>query len=124
VSPGRSFVVGRDEGVDLQIIDAMVSRHHLLLQPAERGWQLVDQSRNGSFVNVKRAGRFCASSSRPSPLRSVRPIDASTRLAAAGSCRVRGRPGQYQMVFAGVSGPYTGTPAPNRSATLRYNSPD
>ncbi|HEV7453146.1 MAG TPA: FHA domain-containing protein [Pseudonocardiaceae bacterium] len=58
VPPGQSFVVGRDEGVDLQITDAMVSRHHLLLQPAERGWQLIDQSRNGSFVNGQRIDRL------------------------------------------------------------------
>jgi ABC transport system ATP-binding/permease protein len=58
VPQGRSFVVGRDGGVDLQIVDARVSRRHLLLQPADQGWQLIDQSRNGSFVDGQRVDRL------------------------------------------------------------------
>jgi ABC-type multidrug transport system ATPase subunit/pSer/pThr/pTyr-binding forkhead associated (FHA) protein len=58
VPPDRSFVIGRDENVDLQVADQMVSRRHLVLQPAEPGWQLMDQSRNGSFVNGRRVDRL------------------------------------------------------------------
>jgi pSer/pThr/pTyr-binding forkhead associated (FHA) protein len=57
-APDRSFVIGRDENVDLQVADQMVSRRYLMLQPAERGWQLIDQSRNGSFVNGRRVERL------------------------------------------------------------------
>ena len=76
VPPGRSFVVGRDEGVDLQITDAMVSRHHLLLQSAERGWQLIDQSRNGSFVNGQRVDRLAVT--QPVTVSLGAPADAPT----------------------------------------------
>lgn len=61
VPPERSFVIGRDESVDLQIINAMVSRRHLLLQPAGHSWQLIDQSRNGTFVNGQRITRAAIS---------------------------------------------------------------
>jgi ABC transport system ATP-binding/permease protein len=35
-----------------------VSRRHLVIQPAGQGWQLVDQSSNGSFVEGRRIGRL------------------------------------------------------------------
>ena len=58
VLPGRPFVVGRDESADLQILGPKVSRRHVVIQPVEQGWQVVDQSSNGSFVNGRRIGHL------------------------------------------------------------------
>lgn len=52
---GSPQVFGRDErsGLSLEEADHKLSREHFTLQRLEQGWQLRDQSRNGSFVNGK-----------------------------------------------------------------------
>lgn len=54
--PGRAYVFGREEGVDIVVPDALASRRHAELRWLEgRGWQLADLgSRNGTFVDGQR----------------------------------------------------------------------
>lgn len=54
--PGRSYVFGREDGVDIPVQDALASRRHAELRWTEgQGWSLVDMnSRNGTFVNSQR----------------------------------------------------------------------
>jgi hypothetical protein len=49
--PDRSYVFGREEGVDIPLQDALVSRRHAELVWAESAWEVKDLgSRNGVFV--------------------------------------------------------------------------
>jgi hypothetical protein len=57
--PGRPYVFGRDEGVDIVLQDALVSRRHAEVRSVESGgvitWQVADLgSRNGVLVNGTR----------------------------------------------------------------------
>lgn len=54
--PGRSYVFGREEGVDLVVQDALASRRHAELRwQDEGGWIFADLgSRNGTFVDGQR----------------------------------------------------------------------
>lgn len=54
--PGRTYVFGREDGVDIPVQDALASRRHAELRWDEKtGWFLVDLSaRNGTFVNSQR----------------------------------------------------------------------
>lgn len=54
--PGRTYVFGREEGVDIPVQDALASRRHAELRWDEKtGWFLVDlNARNGTFVNSTR----------------------------------------------------------------------
>jgi len=47
-------VIGRDGSADLRIDHPKVSRRHLLLSPVSQGWELRDESSNGSFVDGQR----------------------------------------------------------------------
>ena len=51
VRPGTEFVIGRDETCDLQVLGPQVSRRHLVVRPAGTTWEILDVSRNGSFVD-------------------------------------------------------------------------
>jgi hypothetical protein len=54
--PGRNYVFGREDGVDIPVQDALASRRHAELRWTEgQGWSLADMnSRNGTFVNGQR----------------------------------------------------------------------
>ncbi len=52
--PGAEFVVGRDETCDLQVLGSQVSRRHLVVRSGPVGWEVIDESRNGSFVGDRR----------------------------------------------------------------------
>ena len=54
--PGRTYVFGREEGIDIPVQDALASRRHAELRWTEgKGWSLADlNSRNGTFVNSQR----------------------------------------------------------------------
>ncbi|MCS6969787.1 MAG: FHA domain-containing protein [Planctomycetota bacterium] len=56
ILPNRAYVFGREEGVDIVVPDALVSRRHAELRWVEgSGWVLSDlNSRNGTFVNGQR----------------------------------------------------------------------
>jgi ABC transport system ATP-binding/permease protein len=54
---GAEFVIGRDETCDLQVLGPQVSRRHLVLRIGPLGWEVVDESRNGSFVGDRRLTR-------------------------------------------------------------------
>ncbi len=56
LKPGRSYVFGREAGVDILLQDALVSRRHAELHwHDENGWKMVDLgSRNGCSVNGTR----------------------------------------------------------------------
>ena len=51
--PGRNYILGREQGVDLHLQDALISRRHAELRFVPgNGWIFVDlNSRNGSIVN-------------------------------------------------------------------------
>ena len=71
-------------------------------------------------MTVNRAGDpVFASSSRPSPSASRRPIDWSSARAAAGSCGVCSASREYHFLLAGVSGPNTGRPAPRNTVSAK-----
>ena len=53
--PNRNYVIGRVDGVDIKVADALISRKHAELQWKEDAWFMVDlQSRNGVYVNGER----------------------------------------------------------------------
>lgn len=54
--PGRTYVFGREDGVDIPVQDALASRRHAELRWDDKtGWYLVDlNARNGTFVNSQR----------------------------------------------------------------------
>ena len=54
VAPTQRFVLGRGAGVDLVLDHPRVSRQHLVLEHASRGWTAVDHSRNGTFNGGER----------------------------------------------------------------------
>ena len=59
LKPGRSYVFGREAGVDIQVPDALVSRRHAEVRWREdAGWDLIDlESRNGVLLNGSRISR-------------------------------------------------------------------
>lgn len=56
--PGKGYVFGREEGVDILLQDALASRRHAEMRWNEEGYWLVADmgSRNGVLVNSKRIG--------------------------------------------------------------------
>lgn len=44
-------VIGRDPGVAIRVDDERISRHHVRLEPYREGWQAIDTSTNGMFVD-------------------------------------------------------------------------
>lgn len=56
--PAHAVIIGRSRRVDLPIRDALLSRKHCSLIPAEPGFRLLDlKSANGTFVNGERVER-------------------------------------------------------------------
>ena len=53
---GRTYVFGREDGIDIPVQDALASRKHAELRWNEgKGWSLADlNSRNGTFINSQR----------------------------------------------------------------------
>jgi pSer/pThr/pTyr-binding forkhead associated (FHA) protein len=50
--PGKPVVIGRSEGVDIQLLDARVSRRHAVIRESVAGFMIQDMStKNGTFVN-------------------------------------------------------------------------
>jgi hypothetical protein len=56
--PGKGYVFGREEGVDILLQDALASRRHAEMRWSDEGYWLVADlgSRNGVMVNGKRIG--------------------------------------------------------------------
>lgn len=54
--PGRSYILGREDGVDILLQDAAASRKHAEVKWSDAGyWTLIDlKSRNGVLVNGQR----------------------------------------------------------------------
>ncbi|MHA3702047.1 LmeA family phospholipid-binding protein [Jatrophihabitans sp. YIM 134969] len=51
LTPSRAWTVGRAPDADVVVDDGLVSRHHLVLEPAGPGWTVRDVSSNGSWLN-------------------------------------------------------------------------
>ncbi len=50
--PGKPVVIGRSEGVEIQLLDARVSRRHAVIRESVAGFMIQDMStKNGTFVN-------------------------------------------------------------------------
>ena len=50
--PAKPGVIGRSEGVDIQLLDARVSRRHAVIRESVAGFMIQDMStKNGTFVN-------------------------------------------------------------------------
>ncbi|CAG7572402.1 ABC-type multidrug transport system ATPase subunit [Barrientosiimonas humi] len=55
VSPGQRFVIGRDRGCDLTVVDSRVSRRHAEVRHEGGAWVVVDLgSSNGTYVGARR----------------------------------------------------------------------
>jgi pSer/pThr/pTyr-binding forkhead associated (FHA) protein len=57
VPPGRVFVIGRARSSDLRVTGEQVSRRHLLLEPVSGGWDAVDVSAAGTWLDGRRVSR-------------------------------------------------------------------
>lgn len=57
--PGKGYVFGREEGVDILLQDALASRRHAEMRWNDEGYWLVADlgSRNGVLINSKRIGQ-------------------------------------------------------------------
>lgn len=93
--PGGSRVtVGRDEASDVQVIDPLVSRLHVELLPGATGWEVVDRSRNGLWVDGTRRERVrLSAATHPRVMLSLGAPQGATQL---GLTVVRTRPAQQQ----------------------------
>lgn len=50
--PQKTVVIGRAEGVDIQLLDSRVSRRHAVIRESVAGFMLEDMTtKNGTFVN-------------------------------------------------------------------------
>ncbi len=50
--PQKSVVIGRAEGVDIQLLDSRVSRRHAIIRESIAGFMIQDMAtKNGTFVN-------------------------------------------------------------------------
>ena len=50
--PKKAVVIGRSEGVDIQLLDARVSRRHAVIRESVAGYMIQDMTtKNGTFVN-------------------------------------------------------------------------
>jgi hypothetical protein len=56
--PGKGYVFGREDGVDILLQDALASRRHAEMRWSDDGYWLVADlgSRNGVMINAKRIG--------------------------------------------------------------------
>jgi hypothetical protein len=54
LSGDRSYVVGRGRDADIVVSGGQVSRHHVSLEPGERGWVVRDVSANGIWFDGRR----------------------------------------------------------------------
>lgn len=52
-----AFTVGRDASCEVGILDPIASRIHVRFELEDKGWTLVDQSSNGTFVDGVRVMR-------------------------------------------------------------------
>jgi pSer/pThr/pTyr-binding forkhead associated (FHA) protein len=57
VPPDRVFVIGRGRASDLRVQGARVSRRHLLLEPSAGGWDAVDVSGSGTWLDGQQVRR-------------------------------------------------------------------
>ncbi|MEC4805944.1 MAG: FHA domain-containing protein [Jaaginema sp. PMC 1079.18] len=46
--------IGRSTNNDVVLYSAVVSRHHVEIQPLEDGWELINLGANGTYVDGKR----------------------------------------------------------------------
>lgn len=50
--PQKAVVIGRSEGVDIQLLDSRVSRRHAVIRESVAGFMIQDMTtKNGTFVN-------------------------------------------------------------------------
>ncbi|GEM_PF-867310 len=49
-----SIRVGRSTNNDVVLYSAVVSRHHVEIQPQQEGWELINLGANGTYVDGKR----------------------------------------------------------------------
>jgi pSer/pThr/pTyr-binding forkhead associated (FHA) protein len=50
--PQKAVVIGRSEGVDIQLLDSRVSRRHAVIRRSVAGYMIQDMTtKNGTFVN-------------------------------------------------------------------------
>lgn len=56
--PDHQVVIGRSEGVEIQLLDAKVSRRHAVIRKSVAGFMIQDlDTRNGTWVNRERVER-------------------------------------------------------------------
>lgn len=53
---GDAFSIGREPDNNLQLNDPQISRQHCVLRRSDEGYELVDSSRNGTFLEGERVG--------------------------------------------------------------------
>lgn len=56
---GRRVVIGRGDGCDIVVESKLVSRRHASITPVQGGYELRDESSNGTVVNGTRVGGTC-----------------------------------------------------------------